>query len=318
MKYILQGILVIACLFIGKSALQAQDESIHSQYVLNPIYVNTGATGFFDEHRVRFNFRKQWSGFEGSPSNYLLSYNGRVSDNDGISIMLGTQTYNAINRYRAKLAYGYNFRIKNVDIGMGLGVEYAQETLRSGALIDGMIEDGDPLIQELSDGIQYFGVDFGIYGAYKDKLTFGIGLPDLLRARLGDTVVPDSLRSATAFKSYSINLGYNFYNEETGIRVSPSIMYRNSFRYTGELDLNLLLTFLNDKLITGVSYTIGGTNSLAALLGGRIGDFSFTYGYDISFRDFQKYNGGTHELTVGITFSTRDVQKKKAETSTEK
>lgn len=300
MRYILQGVLLFLLLAVGKNTVQAQDESVQSHYLLNPEYVNTGATGFFDEHRLRFNFRNHWSGFEGAPNNYLLSYNGRVGAHDGIGLMLGTESFNAISRHRAKLAYGYNFRANDIDFGLGLGVTYQQEALKSSAYTNGLIEPGDPIISELGDGAQYLGADFGVYGAYKDKLTFGIGVPNLFRSRIDNTVVPDSLGTSTLFKYFSLQVGYMFHSEETGIMVKPSIMYRNSFRYTSEVDLNLLATFLNGDLITGVTYTVGGRQRIAAMLGGRINNFSFTYSYDISFREFQEYNGGSHELTIGV------------------
>lgn len=304
MKYLIQSILVCVFLLPGKSYINAQDEGIPSQYILNPVFVNVGATGFYDQHRLRFNFRNQWSGFEGAPSNYTLSYNGRVSDNDGIGIILGTQSYNAINRYRARLSYGYNFRINNVDIGLGLGLEYQQMVLKSNALTNGLIEENDPLINELAEGAQYIGADFGIYGSYKDKFIFGVGIPDLFRSRLGNTVVQDSLTESTTFKYYSFYAGYKFHLIDYGIVIYPSAMYRKSFRYTDEADLNVRVTFLEGNLITGVTYTIGGTQGLAVLLGGRIHNFLITYGYDISHREFQHYNGGTHELTIGLNFGS--------------
>lgn len=317
MKYILKGFLLLSLLYIGKTQAHAQDESIQSHYILNPIMVNTGATGFYDEHRVRFNFKNHWSGFEGAPSNYMLSYNGRVSDHDGIGIVLNSESYNAINRNRAKLSYGYNFRINDVDLGLGLGVDYQQESLKSSAYNNGQIDSGDPIINELADGAKYLGADFGVYGAYKDKWTFGLGIPNLFRSRLDDTVVPDSLNASTLFKYFSLQVGYMFHSENSGVTVNPSVMYRKSFRYTNEFDLNLLVTFLEGDLITGVSYTLGGREKLAAMLGGRFNNFSLVYSYDITFRDFHKYNGGSHELTLGIDIPNGSSLREIKDTDTE-
>ncbi len=303
MKYILQGILLFVLLFAGKTMVNAQDESVQSHYILNPEFVNTGATGFQDAHKLRFNFRNHWSGFEGSPNNYLLSYSGRVGNHDGIGLMLGTESYNAISRHRAKLSYAYNFRLGDVDLGMGLGVKYQQEVLKSSAYTGGGIDPDDPIINELMDGAQYLGADFGIYGAYKDSWTFGVGVPDLFRSRLDKSIVADSLKSSTLFKYYSVHVGYMFHSKQNGIMINPSIMLRNSFRYTTELDLNLLATFMNGGLVTGVTYTVGGRQRVAAMLGGRINNFSLAYSYDISLRDFQQYNGGSHELTIGVDIS---------------
>lgn len=75
------------------------------------------------------------------------------------------------------------------------------------------------------------------------------------------------------------------------------------------LDFNLQAGFLNNKLITGLTYRYLG--ALGLLLGTELDGFHFYYSYDLSFADFQAYSNGSHELTVGYRINRIDLKKQR-------
>lgn len=86
---------------------------------------------------------------------------------------------------------------------------------------------------------------------------------------------------------------YNF-------NVEPSITIKD-LRYSSfGIDLNVKLSFLDEQLVGGLGYTLGENDQSRAtlLLGTRVNALRFYYSYDVSLGDFQKYNNGSHELTL--------------------
>ena len=68
-------------------------------------------------------------------------------------------------------------------------------------------------------------------------------------------------------------------------------------------DLNLLATFLNEQLITGLTYRVGTGGNLGITLGTKYSALRVLYTYDVYMGDFQKYNGGSHEITINFSFN---------------
>lgn len=63
---------------------------------------------------------------------------------------------------------------------------------------------------------------------------------------------------------------------------------------------NLKFSFLDEQLVGGLGYAFGEHDESYAslLLGTRINALRLYYSYDVNLGDFQKYNNGTHELTL--------------------
>ena len=65
----------------------------------------------------------------------------------------------------------------------------------------------------------------------------------------------------------------------------------------------LLLLYL--IAIAGLTFRPSTDGAAVCLLGTKINQFSLFYSYDLSFSNFQRYNGGSHELSVAYTIATK-------------
>ena len=73
-------------------------------------------------------------------------------------------------------------------------------------------------------------------------------------------------------------------------------------------DANLMGYFLNDRLIGGLSFLIGADQTGAGVtLGTVLNRLRLFYSYDIMTGDFQPYNNGKHEFTIGISIAKKAV-----------
>jgi len=255
--------------------VSGQDQGIYSQYMINPVLINPGATGLNDQHELFFNYRNQWSGTEGAPSNYTVSYNGRVYDNVGLGLMANAENFGALNRYRALLSYAYQIESEGFNLGIGLSTEYHQFSLTGGTLLNPLVQFDDPLLMEAADGLQFFDVSFGVWGDIKDQFIFAFSLPNMVRARIDNPMVETDPES-TAFRFFTLFTGYKYDLEAYDMKLYPSILVKRVFMGPEDVhaDLNLLVSFLDEQLTGGLSYQLGGFNRLGFLLGTKIGGFN--------------------------------------------
>ena len=68
------------------------------------------------------------------------------------------------------------------------------------------------------------------------------------------------------------------------------------------MDLNVKAGFLDEKLIGGLTYRMGDGGAVAFLVGTKYKSLQFYYSYDAFMGDFQQYNSGSHEITLGLKF----------------
>ncbi len=295
-------ILTFSIFALSWVTLNAQDQAVYTQYFLNPVLINPGATGFHDQHEFFLNYRNQWSDVEGAPRNYTASYNGRLFDNVGLGVMANAETFGATNRYRALLSYAYQIKGEAYNIGFGLTTEFHQFNLSTGSVFgNDLIDAGDDILNDAANGATYFDVNFGVYGELQEKFIFGLSFPNLVRARVDDPLIEEDLE-ATAFRYFTLMTGYRFDLEEYGINIYPSIVLKRIFRGPEDIhaDLNILASFLDEQLRGGLTYQVGGYKRVGFIIGTKLSNFNFHYSYDVSLNPLQNHSNGSHEITLGV------------------
>lgn len=74
---LLSSLLIIGCLFPGC----AQTDPLYAQYMNNPFVLNPAYAGFNKTVNASVSFRKQWAGFEGSPSTMNATVHASLLEN---------------------------------------------------------------------------------------------------------------------------------------------------------------------------------------------------------------------------------------------
>lgn len=291
---------IILVLFTVATGI-AQEYGAYSQYLVNPVLVNPALTGFNGGHDLLLNYKRQWAGFEGTPSMVTFNYNGQLSDNGGIGLNIFSESAAAVRRFRLSGAYAYHLQLSDMKIGLGLQADYVQEKLSNDVLTNGGINPDDPILLAAADGISFFDAAFGFHARYKDNLYFGFSLPHLVRARLTDVEGTDDAEG-TGLKSFTANIGYNYALPDLDMSIDPSIMVRKMFNGPISIDGNLLFTFLDQQLYGGLTYryTVDAGSGLGVLIGTRFSNVSVYYSYDAGFGSFSAYNNGGHEFGLGF------------------
>lgn len=320
----MKNVFIYIFLFVGLVKLSAQDESVNSQYLVNPYYLNPAAAGINGMHNFHGSYRSALNSLPNNPTTYYLSYNGMVGKKVALGAMLMNDKVASLNKYKMQLSYAYNWMAAaDLKMGIGLSTEFHQINLDNGVSTNPFQETGDPTLLGAIDGTQYFDATAGIYGVYKDKLRFGVSAPNLIRARLNKGTDQEIDPFSLAFQQFAATVGYRFDVKDYDFEIEPSIMVRKSYTAPIITDLNVKTYFLQNTLMAGATYRIIDGETLASLLiGAKFGALKVYYGYDVSFQNTQRYHTGAHEFTVNFEFAgkkkmpTEEVQMKPMEAAT--
>ena len=267
-----------------------------TQYYLSPQLMNPASTGFHGQYKLGMNYRSYWSDFPGAPKSFAAHYNGPATDRVGIGAMLFTESFGVENRFRGQLSYAYRFGSDDYKMSLGLSTDYSQFRLDNTAITNELYDANDPLVMDALDGRRYFGATIGFYTEYKKQFFFGLSLPQIVFARIDDGESGDG---ETSF-NYIATLGTWVDVPDYDLVLEPSLYLKKVGNAPLHVDINVVGKFLDDRLYGGLSYSLGAGNRFGFLVGARINNFRFYYGYDVSYQEFQDYNNGSHEVTLSF------------------
>lgn len=283
--------------------VSAQDEAIFMHYIVSPILINPSAAGFNEGMTAQLNARAQWTGFEDSPKTYGALINTPIGRTFGLGVGVLSESAAQLNRMRVQLNYGFRFRIKeNFKLGVGFSTEFQRMVVDNGITGNNFFQAGDRLLDDFLNGRGVFDATVGVYGTYLDNTFAGLTFNNLVRNRLDEIAGEDA--NSSVFQYYSFNVGHRFDLADLNVTLEPSLLLRQIKDVPFQMDINLKAGFLDDQLIAGVSYRSLG--ALGILLGTKVSGFNLYYSYDVSFQRFQRYNTGSHELTLAFTIKKKE------------
>lgn len=295
-------LILVVGIFLLQTA-SAQEEAIYRQYFLNPMLVNPATVGADREHHdLSMNLRTAFSSFPDSPKSYTLSYNGPVGKQVGLGAMIFSENIADITRFRGQIAYSMGIEVNKVKLRAGLSLEYQRMALANSVMDSDLFDPGDMTVIDNINGRKFFDTSLGLYGEYKD-IYFGYAAPNLIRTVTDEIEGQDD---GGNFKYFILQAGGRFAVNDNKVKLEPSIILRNVRNVDTHVDISMMASFLNEQFITGALFRAGAGNSVGFLLGTKYNTLKFIYSYDILLDDFQKYNGGSHEITVGFEFGRKD------------
>ncbi len=289
----MKKILLLLSFFAILQAVYAQDEAIFTHYHITPILINPAAAGFNDTYQVQFNGRAQWTGFPDAPQTVGAMLNGPVGKTFGIGIGVSAENAAQLTRLKGQLNWAFRFNLSEyVKMSAGFSAIYQQFKLNNGFDMD-RLQLGDNVIDDYMDGVSEFDASVGVFGSIREDTRFGLAFSNLIQSRLDDVI---ESTDQSALQHYTLFLAHRFQIYDLNFSLEPSLMARNVKDAPSQVDINLKAAFLDEQLITGLSYRSLG--ALGILLGAKLTNFHVYYSYDMSFQRFQKFNSGSHEISI--------------------
>lgn len=295
----IQNILLVIVCTIAFSSLSAQsryfdERAVYSHHFISPYLVNPGAIGANDHTEVLFNYRNKWSGFDGSPTTITFAYAGPVGNRLSLGAQLMRDSYGVLESNKGQIGLAYSIDSEINKVSFGLSTEVIQHRA-SGSFANTDLDD--PILAQRLEGDTYFDASFGIFGRYDDALTYGISFPSLVSSRISDELGTEEYEHDFG---YILNLGYDFTTSDNQVKLQPSIFIKSLHNVPTHIDINMRLSFLDERFTGGLTYKLGQDKTLGFLLGTRVDNINLFYTYNVTSQQFQDYNNGVHDVSIRI------------------
>jgi type IX secretion system PorP/SprF family membrane protein len=233
-------------------------------------------------------------------------YNGPVGDKLALGGGLFSEKAGDMSTTKLMFNYAFRFKIQKAAIGLGLSTEFLNRKADAGLLADDnrLVDRNDATLESLVDGQQIFDASVGAHLLYDERFFLSLALPNTVRTRL-DEVVVDENSNEKGGNHYIFQVGYILNVPNQNFKIIPSLTARKLRNAPSQIDINVQGRFLEDKLIAGLTFRPSTDGSAVCLLGTKVNQFALFYSYDLSFSNFQRYNGGSHELTVAYNIAKK-------------
>ncbi|WP_395066828.1 type IX secretion system membrane protein PorP/SprF [Flavobacterium sp.] len=305
-------------LLITKQTYSQEILPVYSDYLSdNYFLLHPSMAGAANCSKLRLTGRQQWFGQNDAPALQTLSFNGSVSDNDGLGIILINDKNGYHSQKGVRFAYAHHIRFSRDDIDLnqlsfGMNFGFAQSLLDETDFLT-----NNPTYDPIIDGTivqkaTYFNVDIGASYNFLDFYAHFT-----VKNALASERKLYSDREPVNLKRLIYNMGYTFGDSEN-LMFEPSMMFQHVFQTKeSSIDLNMKVYKTLDfgKLWGGLSYrrSLDGAeyvngNAIAKqklqyftpILGINYKNYMFAYTYSALLGNVKFDTGGFHQITLGI------------------
>jgi type IX secretion system PorP/SprF family membrane protein len=314
MRVLKKYILIIAIAF-GTANSYAQQTVQFSQYMFNGLAVNPAYAGYKEDLTVNLSSRLQWVGIDGAPKTSTISVDGVTNldtKNVGIGLLATNDRLGPQNTSSVYANYAYRLRLNEDDsqrLSFGIAAGVVQYQVDGSKLIP-----TDVLDPTVATGTENkISPDFrvGVY-YYSSTMYVGASVLNLLPevGYTANTAIVKQTRHLYLTGGVLIPLS-------SSIDLKPSVMFKEDFRAPTSIDVTTYLLF-SKKLWLGISYNTGVViwnksyqqtgldkgNTAAGIAQVNLSDhFRFGYSYDFTTSKFTGYQGGSHEISLSMSFA---------------
>lgn len=319
----LWGVLAVA-------GLSAQQQYQLSQYFQHPHAINPSLSGIDDFWKINVGYRQQWSGLEGAPEVYFLSFNGvfkkpdirmnsvRISRPEAYEELETDEAYrrrmrkHGLGGFVSQMEMG-QFRITtglatyayhlplNRKLNLSVGVAAAFTSNGFNQHEYNPRTTNDQVYKALIAGdINQTYMDLNIGTTlYGKSFYLGYSATQLVMARTSSS---DEFADPTTYINHYGMLGYQL-NLSRQVILQPSLLIRYNELNDANFDANVKLRF-DDLIWAGVSYR--NKQAVAGMFGLVVNKrVTLGYAYEQSTGEFNIQNNGTHEVVLGIRLNNK-------------
>lgn len=294
-KYILP--LLALALVALPTVTKSQQTLRFSNYMFNKLILNPGAAGSNEYMEIMGSYRKQWVGFNGSPSTSFLSYDGAILQRRmGVGIQLIHDEAGALNSNGAVATAATRVRVSQEGfISFGISLGMFSNTLKGSDLT--YKDQTETAIPAVNEQVNVFDFKGGLY--YKDRKNFaGISVFNLFEPKMKFSSSPQAMGS-TLERHYYFLAGRIFSLNPTW-DIIPSLLYKTSESGNQQLDINARAMYKN---FIGFGASYRNKESIAIMAEFLPTPFlRFGYAFDYSTNGLQDHQSGSHEVMVAYRF----------------
>lgn len=304
-SYLRCTLLAIFILFCNLCCIPmvAQNEMQLSGFSNTPTILNPASAGNIGSIKAMGIYRKQWVGFENSPSTTVLGIDSEVKflkSFHGIGAMVVYDQIGVFTNMLINANYSYHIELDKGLLGLGARVGVVNVAFNPSELhatVAGMENDyhqeSDEAIQGEDDSATQLDVGLGAYFQSKKSVlslsVLHISSPKI-EMKSGAEI---TYKPVITFGASRQIIQKNNWRAETTLNAKTDF---SSF----QMEMNLAAT-IKDKVYSAIGYRI--QDAIFFQVGANLSNGLFVgYNYDLNISKLHKYNSGTHEIAVTYRF----------------
>jgi type IX secretion system PorP/SprF family membrane protein len=274
---------------------RAQQLYHFNQYLFNDLILNPAVAGTKPCKIIGLDYRKQWIGFDGSPTTQDLFFHGHFFKRTGLGAIVYNDKAGAAGMLGGELDYAFHaIRNSRQILSFGLGATVLQYSLNQTGFVPEI--PGDPSVDGSNPKKITYDIAGGVY--YKNNyFLVSFGAKHLLQPKLNISNTNDN----KIIRHYYLTVSYNFWLRND-IRCEPSVFLRMIGPPMPQVDLAARFIF-RDLFWLGLDYRL--RDGLIGFGGIELGGFTLGYGYDYTLSRIMPYNSGTHELFLSYKICSK-------------
>lgn len=283
------------CLCIGSSF--GQQSTRLSQYMFNPMLVNTAASGYEGHWAIAGGFKSMWNSVPGAPKTQFLSVDG-ISKNEkwGFGGQLINDQAGLLTQRLVLGNLNYRFRLTQTTwLSAGVGLGFKQH------VIDGTQSTfenaGDAAIATLYMSHFSPATTWGIF-LYNRNTKIGLSSENVIQYKIDYTDVDRAITSKAVTRFYLI--AQQRFPISENLAFIPAVSFKFEYKNPVQLDLTPMLS-IQDKFRFGLGYRYD--ESVSLIVQNQINrNFSIGYAYDFQTNGLSSVTNGSHELQLRYAF----------------
>lgn len=286
---------IFMLLFVTMS--YAQQNPLFSHYMFNGLYINPAYAGSKDFVSTTLIARKQWSGFEGSPSTQIASLHAPLNNKKiGLGAVISHDKIGITNQTDFYASYAYHLPLNTGKLSMGLSGGFSHYKSNFSELT--VWDNDDPIYQtnSLSNFLPNFGA--GVY-YYTTKFYAGLSVPQILSYDPEQSFHIEVENVHKQSRHYYFTSGVILATKGE-LKFRPSFMLKYTENAPLQYDINLNV-LISDIIWIGGSYR--SSDAVVLLLEYQVNKkLRVGYSYDMTLSEIRSYSSGSHEIIIGYDF----------------
>jgi type IX secretion system PorP/SprF family membrane protein len=281
---------LIILLILGTVAVKGQQDPMYSHYLMNPVVLNPAYTGFGKNLSAIVGYRKQWAGFNGSPSSfYATGHSSFLGNRVGVGLMVMQDNIGTESTATVQALYAYHIAFRS-DARLSFGLQGGMVNYTND--FDKLTVDrADPGFQRNVSVIKPT-IGAGIIFS-TDKLYAGLSVPRLLKTTVeaGEDELTYYSQHAYLMLAYVTPLSYN-------VKIKPFAVARMVRNTDPSVDAGLAIKANNAYTIGAFTRNLHSVGLLAAM---ELGDkLRFGYVLEVPGKKSIGTRFTSHEITLGF------------------
>ncbi len=272
----------------------AQQIPNFSLYNKNHYLINPAASGVTDMLPVSLSFRKQYAGFDQSPTVAYASGDMKVAPDMGVGAKLFNYTAGPLRKTGFEGSYSYHIALGTGEtkLSFGLSLLLYQFHLDKSQLA---VEDIDDQVFMGQDQMFVPDASVGTY-LYGKKYYVGLSVPQLFQKNID---MKDAIIQQKQVRHYYLHGGYIF-DAGSDFKIEPSLLLKFTESGIFQVDVNALATY-KDMVDFGISYRSQDAMVFQAGFNLPEPKLFIGYAYDLVLNGMRSHTWGSHEILLTYT-----------------